>query len=43
MRIWVLSAVILLVLTALAVLPASVRTISLSSRPLIGARDLVRR
>jgi len=38
MRIGVLSAVILLVLIAIALLPA-VRTVSLSSKALIGAHE----
>jgi len=42
MKIGVLSAVILLVLVALAMLPA-VRTVSLSSKPLIGAHEPARR
>jgi len=43
MKIWVLSAAILLRLVALAVLPAYVPTASLLPRPLIGAREPARR
>jgi hypothetical protein len=39
MKIWVLSAVILLLLMALAVLPAYVPTVSLSLRHLSGAHE----
>jgi hypothetical protein len=43
MRIWILSVAILLVLVALAVLPAYVPTLGLLPRPLIGTREPARR